>query len=315
MDWTPATQKEQQDMLRELGLASTDAFFEAIPASLRMKDWKVPPEGMSEQELRTHLAVLAEANTPAPVSFLGGGYYDHYIPAAVDALAGRSEFFTAYTPYQPECAQGTLQAIYEYQSAVCRLADMECANASLYDGGTAVYEAAAMACRITRRNRVIVHASLHPVWKEMLETHAAGSVLQVETGDVPVEGSACLIVQNPSFIGDVRDFSDLAEECHAQGCLLVVAFNPVSLGILKTPGAMGAGRKTFWVAQAANDVAARPHAARADPQVTLARPDCALARHPHVSAVVVLAGDVSLGSAVLAGDWVTSHERLGRNRP
>ncbi|HOM48355.1 MAG TPA: aminomethyl-transferring glycine dehydrogenase subunit GcvPA [Candidatus Hydrogenedentes bacterium] len=240
MDWTPATQKEQQDMLSELGLASTDAFFEAIPASLRMKDWKVPPEGMSEQELRTHLAVLAEANTPAPVSFLGGGYYDHYIPAAVDALAGRSEFFTAYTPYQPECAQGTLQAIYEYQSAVCRLADMECANASLYDGGTAVYEAAAMACRITRRNRVIVHASLHPVWKEMLETHAAGSVLQVETGDVPVEGSACLIVQNPSFIGDVRDFSDLAEECHAQGCLLVVAFNPVSLGILKTPGAMGA---------------------------------------------------------------------------
>ena len=240
MNWTPATDQEQQEMLSSLGLASTDAFFDSIPDALRMQHWKLPADGMSEQELRRHMATLAEENKGPLISFLGGGYYEHYIPAAVDALAGRSEFFTAYTPYQPECAQGTLQAIYEYQSAVCRLADMECANASLYDGGTAVYEAAAMACRITRRYRVVLHPSVNPLWKEMLATHTDGSALEMEVAEGPLDDSACLIVQNPSFLGDVQDFSDLAEACHAQGTLLIVAFNPVSLGILKTPGAMGA---------------------------------------------------------------------------
>lgn len=240
MNWTPATTDEQQAMLSAIGLASTDAFFDVIPEALRMKDWTLPTEGMSEQALRQSLAQLAGENDTSAISFLGGGYYEHYIPAAVDALAGRSEFFTAYTPYQPECAQGTLQAIYEYQSAICRLADMECANASLYDGGTAVYEAAAMACRITRRYRVVVHSSVHPLWKEILKTHTVGSALQVEEGDEPVEEGACLIVQNPSFLGDVRDFTALSEDCHAKGSLLVMAFNPLSLGLLKTPGAMGA---------------------------------------------------------------------------
>ena len=131
MNWTPATTDEQQAMLSALGLASTDAFFDAIPPDLRMKDWTVPADGQSEQTLRQSLALLAGENRTSAISFLGGGYYEHYIPAAVDALAGRSEFYTAYTPYQPECDQGTMQAIYEYQSAVYRMADMNCDNASL----------------------------------------------------------------------------------------------------------------------------------------------------------------------------------------
>ena len=240
MNWTPATRAEQEAMLSLAGADSIDTFFDVIPEALRVRDWNLP-EGQSEFSLRRELAALAGENNTRYVSFLGGGYYDHYIPAAVDALSSRSEFYTAYTPYQPECAQGTLQAIYEYQSVISRLMDLECANASLYDGGTAVYEAAAMACRITGRFRVVAHGSLHPVWRRMLETHVAGSPIEVCDGDTAGEdGVACVIVQNPSFLGDVCDFTELARDCHDRGALLVMAVNPVSLGILKTPGAMGA---------------------------------------------------------------------------
>ncbi|OQC04136.1 MAG: putative glycine dehydrogenase (decarboxylating) subunit 1 [Candidatus Hydrogenedentes bacterium ADurb.Bin101] len=240
MNWTPATKSEQAEMLSVIGADSMDAFFDVIPEALRSCDWNLP-DGLSEFALRRELETLAAKNNIQYISFLGGGYYDHYIPAAVDALSSRSEFYTAYTPYQPECAQGTLQAIYEYQSVVSRLMDLECANASLYDGGTAVYEAAAMACRITRRFRVVAHASLHPVWRRMLETHVAGSPITVSDGDGPDgEDVACVIVQNPSFTGDLCDFTGLARDCHEHGALLVMAVNPVSLGIVKTPGAMGA---------------------------------------------------------------------------
>jgi len=152
MSWIPVTEQDRREMLAAIGAPSVEDLFSVIPQSLRMRGWDLPP-GMAEAALRRHVAGLAEKNRVSPVSFLGGGYYDHFIPAAVDALASRSEFFTAYTPYQPEAAQGTLQAIYEYQSAVCRLTDMECANASLYDGGTALFEAAVMACRATGRGR------------------------------------------------------------------------------------------------------------------------------------------------------------------
>lgn len=240
MNWTPATLAEQREMLYAAGAASIDAFFEMIPEALRLRQWDLP-EGLSEFSLRRKLEALAGKNTVEYVSFLGGGYYDHYIPAAVDALAGRSEFYTAYTPYQPESAQGTLQAIYEYQSVVSRLTDMECANASLYDGGTAVFEAASMACRITGRRKVLTHASLHPVWRRMLETHLAGSPIEVADGDAPTGNDiACVIAQNPAFTGDLRDLSSLANACHDCGALLVVSVNPVSLGMVKTPGAMGA---------------------------------------------------------------------------
>lgn len=240
MNWMPATPAEQREMLSAVGAESIDAFFGMIPEALRLRQWNLP-EGLSEFSLRRKLEGIAKKNVGDGISFLGGGYYDHYIPAAVDALAGRSEFYTAYTPYQPECAQGTLQAIYEYQSVISRLMDMECANASLYDGGTAVFEAASMACRITGRRKVLVHASVHPVWRQMLTTHLAGSVIETVDGDAPEDDTAaCVIVQNPAFLGDLRDFSDLAKACHDCGALLVMSVNPVSLGIVKTPGAMGA---------------------------------------------------------------------------
>ncbi|MBL7646921.1 MAG: aminomethyl-transferring glycine dehydrogenase subunit GcvPA [Candidatus Hydrogenedentes bacterium] len=238
MSWIPATEADQREMLAAIGVDSVEALFGSIPAALRMKSWDIPA-GMSEMAVRNHVASLAGQNRVDHTSFLGGGYYDHYIPAAVDALSGRSEFYTAYTPYQPETSQGTLQSIYEYQSAMCRLTGMEFANASLYDGGTAVFEAATMSVRIARKNKIVVHPSLNPVYRKMLETHAANLELDIVTGDDPTD-AACVIVQNPSFLGTVADFTDLAAKCHAAGALLVVSFYPVSLGLLKTPGEMGA---------------------------------------------------------------------------
>ncbi len=188
---------------------------------------------------RKRCGAACEQEHPGELSFLGGGYYDHYVPAAVDALTGRSEFYTAYTPYQPECSQGTLQSIYEYQSAICRLTEMEYANASLYDGGTAVFEAAAMAVRVTGRSKVVVHPSMNPRHVELLHTHCANLPIEIVEGEDPTD-AACVIAQNPDFIGTVRDLTALGDACHAAGALFVMTFYPVSLGILKTPGAMGA---------------------------------------------------------------------------
>jgi len=238
MSWIPATEAERADMLRTIGVASIDDLFASIPPALRMKSWDLP-EGMSEMTVRAHVAALAAKNNVEGICFLGGGYYDHYVPAAVDALSSRSEFYTAYTPYQPECSQGTLQSIYEYQSAVCRLTGLEYANASLYDGGTAVFEAATMAVRVTGRKRIVVHPSINPTYKQLLLTHAANLGLDIVDGEDPTE-AACVIVQNPSFTGTVRDFTALGAECKAAGALLVVSFYPISLGLVKTPGEMGA---------------------------------------------------------------------------
>ncbi len=238
MTWVPTTDREREEMLETIGLDSIEDLFASIPAELRLKDWDVPP-GMSEMAVRALMTRIAEKNTSDAVCFMGGGYYDHYIPAAVDALAGRSEFYTAYTPYQPECAQGTLQSIYEYQTAICRLTEMEFANASLYEGGTAVFEAATMSMRITKRSRVVVHESLNPRYLKQLETHTASLNVELLSGDNPAD-AACVIVQNPAFDGSVADYSELAERCHEAGALLVVSFYPISLGLLKTPGEMGA---------------------------------------------------------------------------
>ncbi len=237
MTWVPTTPREQEEMLAAIGVRHMDELFEAIPTGLRAPVMDLP--GLSEMAVRRHMASLAQCNDAGLASFLGGGYYDHFIPAAVDALSGRGEFYTAYTPYQPECAQGTLQAIYEYQSAICRLTNMEFANASLYDGGTAVFEAAAMSVRITRRKRIVCHESLHPFYRRMLETHAANLGLDIITGGEPAD-AACVIVQNPAFLGTVCDYTELAERCHNAGALCVVSFYPTSLGLLKTPGDMGA---------------------------------------------------------------------------
>ncbi|HNZ17415.1 MAG: aminomethyl-transferring glycine dehydrogenase subunit GcvPA [Candidatus Hydrogenedentes bacterium] len=238
MSFVPVTPVEQAEMLATIGLTKIEALFQHIPESLRATSWDVPP-GQSEMAVRARLAQLAGHGDGTRICFLGGGYYDHFVPAAVDALASRGEFATAYTPYQPEAAQGTLQSIYEYQSAVCRLTGMDFANASLYDGGTAVFEAATMAVRLTRRQHIVCHDSLNPLYREILETHTANLGLELLDGDDPA-GAACVIVQNPAFLGDVRDFAPLAQRCHEAGALLIMSFYPLSLGLLKTPGAMGA---------------------------------------------------------------------------
>ena len=238
MTWVPSTPAERDAMLSVIGVKTIDELFSSIPKDLRAKSWNLPA-GRSEMSVRAELEKMAARNASDPISFLGGGAYDHFIPAAVDALTSRGEFYTAYTPYQPECAQGTLQCIYEYQSAVCRLTGMDFANASLYDGGTAVFEATTMAIRLTRRTRIVVHQSVNPIHRRMLETHVANLELDLAEGEDPT-GAACVIVQNPSFLGTVADFTALADRCHAAGALLVVSFYPVSLGLLKTPGEMGA---------------------------------------------------------------------------
>ncbi|MDZ4861219.1 MAG: aminomethyl-transferring glycine dehydrogenase subunit GcvPA [Candidatus Hydrogenedentes bacterium] len=238
MSWSPATAAERDEMLAVIGHKTIEDLFAAVPNAFRPKSWDLPA-GISEMAVRDQLGKLAAQNASGHISFLGGGAYDHYIPAAIDALTSRGEFYTAYTPYQPECAQGTLQSIYEYQSAICRLTDMEFANASLYDGGTAVFEATTMSVRLTGRSRIVIHPSLNPIYRKMLATHTAHLQLDIVEGEDPKD-AACVIVQNPSFLGAVADFSKLAEKCHAAGAMLVVSFYPISLGIVKSPGEMGA---------------------------------------------------------------------------
>jgi glycine dehydrogenase subunit 1 len=251
MEFIPHTPEQQKEMLKDIGL-SMKRLFSDIPPALMAKSSNLP-DGLSEQEVRNRLADLAGKNSIDLTLFLGGGFYDHFIPAAVYAIVGRSEFYTAYTPYQPELSQGTLQAIYEYQSAICRLTDMEVANASLYDGGTAMYEAMMMALRVTGRNKVIIDDSVNPIYRVMIhsytrnlsidleETHCADGL--ANRSDILArldEGTAAVMLQNPNFFGCIEDFTDIAQAAHEKGALLIVSCYPISLGILKTPGSMGA---------------------------------------------------------------------------
>src|SRR4030043_182536 len=198
------------------------------------------PDGINEQNVRSKLAELADKNSINLTCFLGGGFYDHFIPAAVYSVVSRSEFYTAYTPYQPELSQGTLQAIYEYQSAICRLTDMEVSNASLYDGGTALYEAMMMALRTTDRNKVIVDDSVNPIYRVMLhsytrnlkidleETHCTdGLANRAEILKLLDDQTAAVILQNPNFFGCIDDFRDLAEAAHHRGALLIGSCYPL----------------------------------------------------------------------------------------
>ncbi len=252
MPFIANTDQQRAEMLKKIGKGSIDELLEVIPPELRCKDLDVPP-GLTEQEVRTRLANLADHNSTNLISFLGGGFYDHFIPAAVDSLISRAEFYTAYTPYQPEISQGTLQAIYEYQSAICRLTEMQVANASLYDGGTAVYEAIMMALRVTGRNRVIIDDSVSPIYRKMVQSYTSNLGISLQetlsreglpsrkTLEAEVnQETAAVIVQNPNFFGCIDDLSDIAELAHRKGALLIVSCYPISLGILKPPGQMGA---------------------------------------------------------------------------
>jgi glycine dehydrogenase subunit 1 len=251
MPFISNTKEQQKDMLTDIG-CTMDELFSDIPAKLMTDKFNLP-KGLTEQQVREALAEIADKNYINLTCFLGGGFYDHFIPAAVYSIISRSEFYTAYTPYQPELSQGTLQAIYEYQSAICRLTEMEVANASLYDGGTAIYEAMMMALRVTGRNKVIVDDSVNPIYRVMIDSYTKNLSIrleQVNCNDGQANrreifekldnDTAAVILQNPNFFGCIDDFSDIADAVHKKGALLVVSCYPISLGILKTPGAMGA---------------------------------------------------------------------------
>ena len=239
-------------MLAAIGVRSIEELFEDVPERVRFPELDLPP-ALSEMEARWELEVLAEANlttTDGPC-FLGAGAYCHFVPAVVDAVLRRGEFYTAYTPYQPEVSQGTLQNIFEYQTMICNLTGMEVSNASHYDGATATAEAAITAINVHRlkRRKVVVSPFVHPEYRAVVRTYTQGMGLTVvgdEDGgsagltDLLDGDTACLIVQYPDFLGRIEDLSDLAEAAHAVGALLVVVADPIALGLLKPPGAFGA---------------------------------------------------------------------------
>jgi len=246
------TPSDVEAMLATIGLKSMEDLFADIRPEHRPKSFDLP-EGLSEFEVVAHVRGLAEKNASGLTLFIGGGCYDHYIPAAVKALIARGEFYTAYTPYQPECSQGTLQALYEFQSAICTLTGMEVANASLYDGGTALFEAVMMAMRINGRKKIIMDGGVSPIYRKILTTYTSN--LDIEFQETPVEHghssreqinkllddqTAAVILQNPNFFGAVDDHSDIIRQAQQQGALVIASVYPVSLGLLKTPGEMNA---------------------------------------------------------------------------
>ena len=246
------TPQEVGQMLKSIGVENIDALFADIKPEHKPKSFDLPV-GLSEYEVMRHVTALSLKNNVHVVPFIGGGYYDHYIPTAVPALTSRGEFFTAYTPYQPECSQGTLQALFEYQSSMCALTGMEVSNASLYDGGTALYEAMMMAIRINGRNKVIVDGGVSPIYRKILKTYTHHLSYQFE--ETPVvhgqssreeinklldKDTAVVILQNPNFFGAIDDLTDIIQKAHSVGALVIVSVYPVSLGLLKTPAEMGA---------------------------------------------------------------------------
>jgi len=252
MSFVATTDSQRNEMLKVCGARSVDDLFSVIPPSLRPRSFNLPA-GKSELETYEQLRDMAGRNYSHLTCFLGGGFYDHFIPAAVDAIVSRSEFYTAYTPYQPELSQGTLQAIYEYQTQVCRLTGMEVANASVYDGGTALYEACQMALHATGRGRVVVDGGVSPVYRKMLYSYTAN--LSIAFKEVPVthgqtdrthiiqsldDNTAAVILQNPNFFGVIDNHKDIIDHCHARGILVIQSVYPVALAILKTPGEIGA---------------------------------------------------------------------------
>jgi glycine dehydrogenase subunit 1 len=256
LSYVPNTPDDRRAMLAAVGAASIDDLFAKIPPELRLNRPLDVPEALGEIELTRHVQELAERNQSAQdaVCFLGGGAYDHFIPAVVDAVAGRSEFYTAYTPYQAEASQGSLQAFFEFQTLICQLTGLDVANASLYEGGSAVAEAVIMALGETRRTgKVIAAESVHPEYRRTLATYLANLETQVQTLPTPHgfldpddltraldAQTACVVVQHPNFFGCLEEVEACAAAAHKAGALFVVSFDPISLGLLKRPGQYGA---------------------------------------------------------------------------
>jgi len=254
MRYLPLEASDRQAMLKRIGVANVDELFAAVPADKLMKELPALPKAKGEFEVERELSRLAARNTPAGSVpfFVGAGAYRHHVPATVDHLIQRSEFLTSYTPYQPEITQGTLQYLYEFQTQVALLTGMDVANASMYDGSTACGEAVLMAERVTRRKKAVLSGGLHPQYRQVVETLAHYNSSQVAALDPDPKGAedivreidsetGCVVVEYPSFYGHIRDLKPIADAAHAKGALLVVVVTEVvALGLLKSPGEMGA---------------------------------------------------------------------------
>lgn len=253
MRYIPNSPSERWSMLADMGLERIEELFDQIPEKLKLNEPLGIGEPMSEPELLEYFRRLADENAIDYQSFLGAGAYSHFIPVIIDSLISRAEFFTAYTPYQPELSQGTLQYTFEFQTMICQLTGMEVANSSLYDGSTAVAEAVLMANRVTRRNRFIMSDTVHPQYREVVSAYTRNLGLNIELVGHTKAGTldpgsfgmgndtGAIVVQSPNFFGCVEDLAEIAEAAHEAGALLIVAITePMSLGILKPPGACGA---------------------------------------------------------------------------
>ncbi len=254
MPSVPHTDEERRQMLEAIGVNTMEDLFQDVPADARFPKLNLPP-ALSDMELASVLQCLAGRNdtlgeTP---SFLGAGIYHHFIPATVDYVLQRGEFYTAYTPYQPEMSQGMLQAMFEYQSMICRLTGMEVSNASHYDGATSLAEAVLLALDVAkdRRPRIVVSPTVHPHYRDVVATYLRGADADLAIPEDPFvsatdliplidDSTAALVIQTPNFFGGIEDLSGLAEAVHARGALLIVLVNPISLGLFHPPGAYGA---------------------------------------------------------------------------
>ncbi|MDA0264676.1 MAG: aminomethyl-transferring glycine dehydrogenase subunit GcvPA [Chloroflexi bacterium] len=243
--YIPNTTDEQAEMLAALGIDSIDSLFADIPAEFRNPPLDLPAP-LSELEIQQELGGLAAKNRPmgSGPSFLGAGSYNHFIPAIVKSLITRGEFITAYTPYQAEASQGTLQVIYEFQTLICNLYGMEVANACMYDGATSLAEAALMACRVTKREKIALADTVSPAYSAVIRTYCQSQDIAVTTvspsaPDLDSE-TACLVLQYPNFFGYIEDLQSLTDAAHAQGALAVVSCDPTAMGMFQTPGHYGA---------------------------------------------------------------------------
>ena len=252
--YIPNTEEEQLKMLKEVGIASFEELLDAIPKALRFKgDLPLPPAKSEIEHKKDVLQILSQdASTASHVSFLGGGSYDHFIPHVVDVLISRSEFYTAYTPYQAEVSQGTLQAMYEYQSMICELTGMDLANSSMYDGASAMAEACLLAARHTRRKKILISKSVNPVYIDVAITYAHYQGLEFEFVDMD-EGVTSLqslsaqlnadiagvVIQNPNFYGGLEDLAAIKDSIEDKKIQLIAVVNPISLNLLEAPGKQG----------------------------------------------------------------------------
>jgi glycine dehydrogenase subunit 1 len=255
MEYIPNTRENQQAMLKTIGLSSMEELFADIPKEVRLKRPLKLPEPLSELELIQELQAVSEQNADLDhyACFLGAGAYDHFVPAVVSHLIFRSEFYTSYTPYQAEISQGVLQSLFEYQTMICELTGMEASNASLYDGGSALAEAAMMALRITKRSTILVSSAIHPNYRAVLRTYLSGSevkIVEIAWADGVLDRAAlksalspevaAVLVQSPNFFGCIEDLEAVSSLAHGVRALFVVAADPISLGILEAPGRLGA---------------------------------------------------------------------------